>query len=311
MASRPHLILPALALDLFLWLGPRLNLAVVFNTLAASLTGPASAAPEISHLVAMIKDMLTGFGAQFNLFSALSTFPIGVPSLMSASMPVLSPLGVPRSIGLTEPTTILLIWVGLTVAGLGMASRYHAAVAKAASPSAAAGGSWMLWLRVMAMAAVAYLGMGTIVLASLMAASLVTLVTPFLGTGVAFLGFTLLFWLTVYLIFTPHGLVRYRLGLPRAMRESVRIVRHDFFPTVGLLGCLVILSWVTGLVWELPPAASWFSALAIVGHAFVSAMLLIASYEFYVGRREAMLAKGLPAPSPEEAAVNRRDARGA
>ncbi len=311
MASRPYLILPALALDLFLWFGPRLNLAAVFNAFAATLAAPGSGPPELAEQVAMAKDLLTTFGTQFNLFSALSSFPIGVPSLMSATMPMTSPLGDPHTIPFSNPVTILLIWLALTVLGLGMASLYHAAVARAASPSTTTGRGWSLWLRVMAMAAVGYIGMGVIVLASLLAASVVTLVTPFLGTGVAFLGFTLLFWLAVYLIFTPHGLVRYRLGLLPSMRESVRIVRHDFFAVVGLLSSLLLLSWATSLVWELPPADSWFSALAIIGHAFVSAMLLIASYVFYVGRRETLVTADRPAPAPDEAAVHRRDARGA
>jgi hypothetical protein len=170
--------------------------------------------------------------------------------------------------------------------------------------------AWSLWWKVLQLAAVTYFGMGLLILVSLVAASAVTLITPFLGTGVAFLGFTILFWLVVYLIFTPHGLVRYRLGLLPSMRESVRIVRRDFFTVVALLSTLAILSWVTRLVWELPPAASWFSALAVLGHAFVSAMLLVASYVFYVGRREALVAQPT-APLPGESAVDGRDARGA
>src|SRR3990172_4599632 len=216
LASRPYLILPALALDLFLWFGPRLNLAGVFNAFAASLASPTAGPPELAAQVALAKEMLTEFGGRFNLFSTLSSFPIGVPSPM-------------------------------TVVGLGLASLYHAAVATAASPTSPVAGSWGLWLKVLAMAVVAYIGMGIIVLVSLMAASVVTLITPFHGTGVAFLGFTLLFWMAVYLIFTPHGLVRYRLGLVPSMRESVRIVRRDFFAVVGLLATLAILSWATGL----------------------------------------------------------------
>ena len=70
------------------------------------------------------------------------------------------------------------------------------------------------------------------------------------------------------------------------------------------------LSWVTNLVWELPPGISWFGALAVLGHAFISAMLLVASYVFYVGRREALVAQPL-APVQDEKAVDGRDARGA
>jgi hypothetical protein len=308
LASRPYLILPALALDVFLWFGPRLNLAAVFNAFAASLSSPASGPPELAAQVDLAKEMLTVFGAKFNLFSALSSFPIGVPSLMSAMMPMTTPVGDPRMVPLSDPVSILLIWTALTVVGLGLASFYHTAVARAASPPTPAG---RLWLKVLAMAALTYLGMGTIALVSVTAASFVTLITPFLGTGVAFLGFTLLFWLAVYLIFTPHGLVRYRLGLVSSMRESVNIVRRDFFTVVGLLATLAIMSWVTGLAWELPPASSWFSLLAIVGHAFVSAMLLVASYVFYVGRREALVEAQRPVPLPDESAVDGRDARGA
>jgi hypothetical protein len=130
-------------------------------------------------------------------------------------------------------------------------------------------------------------------------------------TGVAFLGFTLLFWLAVYLAFTPHGLVRYGLGLFRAMRESVDIVRTNFFSTVTFLTAAVLLSWLTGYVWDLPASDSWFEILAIVGHAFVSAMLLVASYIFYIGRREALLAKSRQAPAAVESTSNGRDTRDA
>ena len=311
VAARPYLILPPLVLDLFLWLGPRLNLAVIFNALAAALSAPAAGPPELAQQVAMAKGMLGTLGSQFNLFSALSTFPIAVPSLMATTMPAGSPLGAPELILLSDPMTILLTWLGLTVVGLGMATLYHVGLSRAASPASPGGRDPSLWLRVLAMAGLTYLGLGVIVIASLLAASVVTLVTPFLGSGVAFLGFTFLFWLAVYLIFTPHGLVRYRLGLLRAMRESAGIVRGSFFPTVGFLTTVVLVSWLTNLVWGLPPAESWFGALAALGHAFISAMVLVASYIFYVGRREAMLAAGQPAPAAEEAAMDRRDARGA
>jgi hypothetical protein len=310
IASRPYLILPPLLLDLFLWFGPRLNLATVFNAVAASLSAHGSAPPELAQQVTLAKGMIETLGSTFNLFSALSTFPIGVPSLMATTMPAASPLGAAKMIPLSDPVMIGLAWLGLTVVGLGMAAFYHVALSRAAGPTAPAGRDLTLWPKVLSMAGVTYLGIGVIVLVSLVAASLVGLITPFLGTGVAFLGFTLLFWAFVYLIFTPHGLVRYRLGLRRAMRESIRIVRSSFFASVGFLTTIVLVSWLTDLVWQLPEAESWFSALAVLGHAFVSAMLLVASYIFYVGRREAMLATERPAPA-EEPALDWRDPRGA
>ncbi len=310
IASRPYLILPPLVLDLFLWLGPRLNLATVFNAVAASLSAPTSGPPELAQQVTLAKGIIETLGSTFNLFSALSTFPIGVPSLMATTMPAASPLGTAKMIALSNPVTILLTWLGLTVVGLGLAGLYHVSLSRAAAPAAPGGRDLTLWPRVLTMAGVTYLGIGAITLVSLVAASVVALVTPFLGTGVAFLGFTVLFWLCVYLIFTPHGLVRYRLGLRRAMRESIRIVRGSFFATVAFLTTIVLVSWLTDLVWQLPQAESWFSALAVLGHSFVSAMVLVASYVFYVGRREAMLSAEQPAPA-DEPTMERRDPRGA
>jgi hypothetical protein len=118
MAARPYLVLPALALDLFLWFGPRLNLAAVFNAFAASLASASSGPPELARQVEVAKELLIEFGARFNLFSALSTFPIGVPSLMSATMPMTTPRGAPQVIPLSDPVAILLVWIVLTVVGL-------------------------------------------------------------------------------------------------------------------------------------------------------------------------------------------------
>jgi hypothetical protein len=39
-------------------------------------------------------------------------------------------------------------------------------------------------------------------------------------------------------------------------------------------------------VWSLPAEDSWYALLAVVGHAFVSATLLVGSYAFYQSRRE-------------------------
>lgn len=298
-------------LDLFLWLGPRLSMAGFIRRLAATLTAPAVTRPELADQAALAREALVGLGERFNLFSALSTFPVGIPSLMAAVMPEGSPLGPPGVVPLTGPAEIGMIWFGLTVAGLLAAAAYHMAVARVASPGAESGAGWAVAVRLLAMAGLAYAVLFVVASGSVLAAMVANLITPFLATGVFYLGFTILFWLGVYLVFTPHGLVRYRLGLLRAARESVRIVRRDFFPVVGFLAVIVLLSWISGLVWELPPADSWFSALAILGHAFVSGMLLAATYVFYIGRREAMLAADRPAPVAGETSIDRRDARGA
>jgi hypothetical protein len=123
----------------------------------------------------------------------------------------------------------------------------------------------------------------------MLVATAMALILPLLGVVVGFLGFSLLFWVLVYLIFTPHGIIRNRLGVIRSVVESVQIVRWNLLGTVGFLGAAFAVSYATNWVWSLPEESSWFSLLAVVGHAFVSATLLAGSYAFYQGRRDWML----------------------
>jgi hypothetical protein len=113
---------------------------------------------------------------------------------------------------------------------------------------------------------------------------------PLLGAAVLFVAFSFHFWLAVYLAFTPHGIVRYRMGVLKAMVESVQVVRWNLPSTVGFLALLALITWLTGMVWSMPGDRSWFSLLALVGHSFVSATLLAGSYAFYQGRHDWMVA---------------------
>src|SRR3972149_7226915 len=120
----------------------------------------------------------------------------------------------------------------------------------------------------------------------LLAVGVTTLLLPLIGAGVLFLGFSLLFWVGIYLSFPPHGIVRYNFGVVRAMLESFALVRWNMLSTVGFLVLALGITWLANLIWSLPATSSWFALLAILGHAFVSTMILTGSYAFYQGRRE-------------------------
>jgi hypothetical protein len=63
-------------------------------------------------------------------------------------------------------------------------------------------------------------------------------------------------------------------------------VRWNTLGALGFIGLAIGVSWLTNLIWDLPQAASWFSILGLLGHAFVSATVLVGSYAFYQARRE-------------------------
>ena len=287
VASRPYLIIPPLVLDLFLWLGPHLGIARLIDSLAE----PAiEAGGLVAEQASLIRQVVEGAGERFNLLSALSTIPIGIPSLMAGRMPLENPLGVITKIDVADPGRVVLIWLTLSGIGLVLGAFYQYWIAGAIAPDAELGPGWMAALRMLGFGFLMFVGALVSGVTVLIAIALATLILPLLGTGVFFLGFALLFWLAVYLIFTPHGIIRYNQGVIRAMFESFILVRWNLLPTVGYLALAFGAYWLLNLVWDLPSTASWFSLLAVAGHAFVATTLLAGSYVYYQGRREWLVA---------------------
>ncbi len=287
VASRPALIIPPLVLDLFLWLGPHLGIARLID----ALTEPAiQAGGLVEEQASLIRQVIESAGERFNLLSALSTIPIGIPSLMAGRMPLENPLGLISRIDVDDAGRVLLIWIGLSGIGLGFGAYYQYWIAGAIAPDAELGPGWMAALRMVGFGILIFVGGLVAGITVLIAITLATLILPLLGTGVFFLGFALLFWVAVYLIFTPHGIIRYNQGVFRSMFESFLLVRWNLLATVGYLGMAFGTYWILNLVWNLPSPASWFSLLALAGHAFVATTLLAGSYAYYQGRREWLMA---------------------
>jgi len=286
MAARPILILPPLLLDTFLWLGPKLNVGPWMQRLAAQLVAPTSAEQAVQQQVAALRDTLQMMAERFNLLTALSSLPTGIPSLMAGVMPEQAPVDWFGQLQLADPSTVLLGWIALSAIGIGFGVVYHRALAQTVAPEAELPSGIWAWGRMLLLALLAYLGLLVAGTLALLVATVAAFLLPLLGIGVSFIAFTLIFWLVVYLIFTPHGIVRYRFGVIRAMLESAFVVRWNFLSTVGFLSAAALISWLTNQIWALPTSSSWFELLSMVGHAFVSGTLLASSYVYYQGRRE-------------------------
>ncbi len=292
IAAAPLLLIPSLVLDLLLWLGPHLKINSLVRWLVEEgIRIPSSATPELYEQIRLLRLGLLDMGDRFNLLTALSSLPVGIPSLMSSRMPTETPVGLPISVDITEPAYVVGVWLLLTVIGLGLGGRYHLWIARQVAPRNELGKGWKTWLRILALAAATYVTISAYLVVSVLAASVAAVLVPFLGVLILFLSFTLLFWLVVYLFFTPHGIVRYKMGLLQALMESASVVRWNLMATLAFLGLGFLVSWLTSQVWLLPPEISWFSLLALLGHAFVSTMLWLGSYVFYQGRREWLVAQ--------------------
>jgi hypothetical protein len=111
IASHLTVILIPLALDLLLWLGPRLHVdrlfQPIFNELARYARYSGFPSADLKTLQENSTAILEQLG-QFNLLSTLRTFPIGVFSLMSGTRPAGTPLGAPSVIQIDSVLTLLV-----------------------------------------------------------------------------------------------------------------------------------------------------------------------------------------------------------
>jgi len=303
VAARPFLILPPLVLDLFLWLGPRLRVTSLVRQMVGAVAAPPGIDPALGDQLALIQRSLAQLADHFNLFGALAVLPAGIPSLMAGRMPNQTPLGPAMAFETGDPLAVMGIWTALTVIGLGLGALFQVGVARQVAPPGELATGWVAWGRFLVLAFAVYFGLLLTSLATAVVSALAALFLPILGAVLIFVAFSIVFWIAIYLFFTPHGIVRYRFGVARAMLESAHIVRWNLPGAVGFLVLAFVISWVTGLVWDMPPDGSWFALLALLGHAFVSATILAGSYAFYQGRhdwlasvRQAMVQRTQPPP---------------
>lgn len=311
IAGHPALILPPLVLDLFLWFAPQLRATSLIKALADSIAVPSGIDPALVEQIQAVQQGFADLAAKFNILSALSAMPAGVPSLMAARMPAANPLGLPLAAETGSLMTAAVAWALFTLIGLGMGALYQVVVARQVAPKGEIAPLGEAWGRFIALSAGMYGGLLGLMIVAAVIVSVATLLLPLLGAVLMFIIFSFGFWLAIYLAFTPHGIIRYRFGLWKAMRESMRVVRWNMPYSVAFLALVMLVTYASGWVWAMPAEDSWFGVLAVVGHAFVTAMLITASYAFYQGRHEWMVAlrraylakaaaAGMPVPRGEE-----------
>jgi hypothetical protein len=311
IAGHPMLILPPLALDLLLWFAPQLRATRLIGGLAGVMVAPTYVDPTLAEQVKMVQQTFADLAARFNILSALSTIPAGVPSLMAARMPAANPQGLPLTVETNGLALVVAEWILFTLVGLGLGALYQVLIARQVAPRAEVATFGEAWRRLIGLSAGTYAALLLLLTITGVVVSAAALVLPLLGAGLMFITFSIGFWLAIYLAFTPHGIIRYRFGLWKAMRQSIRLVRWNMPYSVAFLALIMLATYATGWVWAMPAEDSWFCLLAVVGHAFVSATLIAASYAFYQGRHEWMVAMrrayleraaaaGLPVPRREE-----------
>jgi len=288
VSSHVYVILFPILLDLFLLFGPQFRIskliAPIYNELinvSQSSTIQQLSAADQSQFFDAFKEYLS----RINLLSILSTFPVGIPSVLVPGV-IANPLGTPfeLSLGSALPTMGLIILFYLAGVALGVLYFNSLASLGSENPQSTTIKS-LLWkyLQVLTFAIWLLFMVCIIILPVLFVINIIQVINPVISQ-VLFFGFLMvILWLAFPLVFTPHGVFAYNQNILAAAFTSYRLVRNAL-PSSGLFMSMVILLYLLSLeLWALPPENSWLILAGIIGHAFLFSSLFVSTLYYYRG----------------------------
>ena len=281
------LILFPFTLDLLIWLAPHLRLKNLIETFLVEVTRlSVNESPELINMVETGREVWLQMAERINLAVILRSYPVGIPSLMSSSMPLETPLGTPMmleipTLGYTFLVAIILITVGLIIGTL-----FYLLVAQASS------GDGMQWQQALLewprsslqVFLLALVWIGLLMLVSIPASCIIS-ITTLAGFSFGQLSILLyggfLIWLFFPLLFSAHGIFIKKLSVWPSIRSGIRITNTMLPTTILFVVSVFVLTQGLDILWRIPPAASWLTLLGIIGHAFVTTGILSASFVYY------------------------------
>ncbi len=286
IASNLTVVLAPLALDLFLWLGPRLHVDQLFQSVIdetfryARFSGITAADLKTFQ---ENSDLFLSWMGKYNLFNTLRTFPIGVFSLMSGVFSGQTPWGTPTIIQIDSVFPLLGWIVLLTLVGWmcgGLFFRWVSLVVK--DPSQPVdhrfGQSILQTILLSVITLVLTIMIGTPMLIML---RLAIAASPLLAQVMVLVLGLFSMWLIVPLFFTPHGIFMRQQNAFASIYASMQMARVTL-PTNSLFVLSVlVIAYGLNYLWTIPATDSWMTLIGIAGHAFVTTSLLAASFIYY------------------------------
>ena len=286
VAGKVYLILLPLLVDLFLWLGPKLRiyelLKPFITELSATMTriAPKEMLEAVEATAALYSEIL----ANFNLFTAIRTLPVGVPSLLARMSTLSAPLDL---VGVLETPSIraaIGIFSALVLIGFFLGTLYFDAVARKSfeEPSKF---SWKKIFTAYLQSLVFFLIIIVLLLMAsapiLIMTSIFSLISAALAQFVLVMLLFLVMWMALPLFFSPHGIFSLEQKAVPSILMSIRMVRFFLPGTSMFIIFCILISEGFNMLWVLPGSDSWLLALGIGGHAFVVTGLLSASFLYY------------------------------
>lgn len=289
----PWLLLIPLALDLFLWVGPRVQAPALYQYFDPAFKQMLADVPSVDSRLAVqdLSKMLNAFFTQYNLFAWLSVGLVGVPVVnagVDATLKLVTG-GPPVLWQIASPDGYVLLMFVFTGIGLLISALFWALLGEYVRGDSFQAARWLRdSLAIGRQLVLLLLLVVAVVFISILPLSMLMLTlgafSPALASLVPVLAMTGGLWIIFMCMFTPHGIALHRMPLSRAVRTSIAVVRANFMPTMGLVAVMVAISFGMGLIWGELAADSWFRLVAIAGNAIIGTGLIVASLLFYRNR---------------------------
>ena len=280
---RPLLVLLPIAFNLYLWFGTQISFAPLVRDLAGFVerSQPIDASRDQNTI-----DTLTAFG-QLDMRQPLAILN-SVPTLPVAQ--IVGLMGnTSQAIQIDSIWMALLIGIAINIVVLpltaGFLTRMVDAVHNERRP-------WSEALRTAVRVGLSIAGVVAILVAVgaalllpffVFSAILMTL-NQAIGIFALSLMVLAVFWVQIYLGFATEAIAVGGLNPLRAIQASFRIVRRNFWATLGLLGISYIISTGGAVIWRMLVGSTVGLIIAIIGSAYIGCGLQAARMLFFQER---------------------------
>jgi hypothetical protein len=287
------LILPV-AVDILMWWGPQLSVAPIVDSWSASAAGPAAGDDVLARSIDDARSELLRSGEtlkRYNLVSLLAVPVLGLPSARAGLS------GVGPTLPIQSEAGASLIVVGTVLLGVILAAVYYGLLGHLVREGTLRARQFARDLPTVLSAVITLFGMLILVgmvigipigaLLSVMQAA-----SPALAGLVGPIIVGVLLWAVVYLFFTVDAVYVSQVWPTSAVQNSIRVVRHNFWSTLGFIALVLLIGAGFPLIWDRLATTQGVLGvmLGIVGHSYISSALAAASMTYYKERFERMIA---------------------
>jgi len=280
IASRLTAIIFPLLLNLFLWLGPRLRMDALFNSLKSDMVAIWQSGGISAEDIQRALDWYNSTIPNINLFWLLRTIPIGISSL-PFMQDAKTPLGTPAvfqvgAFGLFGWMFLLILtgWIGGGLYFRGVArlavndDALRLSIPRAIIQTIFLSVLWGILIVMIAMPV-----MLMVAVLNQISATLASLLILFLSIAST--------WAIVPLYFWSHGIFVRKENALVSMLSSWKLTRFMLPASSMFVLAVFLLAFGLNFLWSVPPEDSWMTLIGILGHSFVTTALLAGSFIYY------------------------------